>query len=120
MRFLNIITTLLLGASVVTAAQQHGSYHKKGQAEIFRRAEEVREKHFEAKREAAAAAAAARKPTLPRRVQKRASKYLNARSQQFVVNGTGIPEVDFDVGESYAGLLPISQDPNETRKLFFW
>ena len=38
----------------------------------------------------------------------------------FAVNGTGIPEVDFDVGESYAGLLPISDDPKETRKLFFW
>lgn len=36
------------------------------------------------------------------------------------MNGTGIPEVPFDVGESYAGLLPISDDPNETRKLFFW
>lgn len=38
----------------------------------------------------------------------------------FEVNGTGIPEVDFDVGESYAGLLPISDAKNETRKLFFW
>ena len=28
--------------------------------------------------------------------------------------------VDFDVGESYAGLLPITKDPHETRKLFFW
>ena len=38
----------------------------------------------------------------------------------FAVNGSGIPEVDFDVGESYAGLLPISSSPNETRQLFFW
>jgi carboxypeptidase D len=38
----------------------------------------------------------------------------------FAVNGTGIPEVPFDIGESYAGLLPISDDPEETRKLFFW
>lgn len=38
----------------------------------------------------------------------------------FAVNGSGIPEVPFDVGESYAGLLPISDDPDETRKLFFW
>jgi carboxypeptidase D len=38
----------------------------------------------------------------------------------FAVNGTGIPLVDFDVGESYAGLLPISDKANETRKLFFW
>lgn len=26
----------------------------------------------------------------------------------------------FDVGESYAGLLPISDSPDESRKLFFW
>lgn len=39
---------------------------------------------------------------------------------EFVVNGSAIPDVDFDVGESYAGLLPISSAPNETRQLFFW
>ena len=26
----------------------------------------------------------------------------------------------FDIGESYAGLLPISSKSNETRELFFW
>ena len=26
----------------------------------------------------------------------------------------------FDIGESYAGLVPISPAVNETRKLFFW
>ena len=36
------------------------------------------------------------------------------------MNGSNIPDVAFDVGESYAGLLPISSDPNESRKLFFW
>ncbi len=39
---------------------------------------------------------------------------------EFVVNGTGIPDVPFDIGESYAGLLPISSAANETRELFFW
>lgn len=48
------------------------------------------------------------------------SPYLNEKSKQFVVNGTGLPDVHFDVGESYAGLLPITDDKNETRKLFFW
>lgn len=38
----------------------------------------------------------------------------------FWVNGTAIPDVDFDVGESYAGLLPISDKKNESRKLWFW
>ncbi|KAL9610870.1 MAG: hypothetical protein Q9167_004444 [Letrouitia subvulpina] len=39
---------------------------------------------------------------------------------KYVVNGTGLPDVDFDIGESYAGLLPISSASNETRQLYFW
>jgi carboxypeptidase D len=54
-------------------------------------------------------------------IQKRAeSFFLTNKTESFAVNGTGIPEVPFDIGESYAGLLPISDDPEETRKLFFW
>lgn len=48
------------------------------------------------------------------------SPFLNAKSRKFVVNGTAVPEIDFDIGESYAGLLPISSRANETRKLYFW
>jgi carboxypeptidase D len=38
------------------------------------------------------------------------------------VNGTAgaIPDVNFDIGESYAGLLPISGAANETSELYFW
>lgn len=36
------------------------------------------------------------------------------------MNGTGIPDVDFDVGESYAGSLPITGDPNDPNQLFWW
>ena len=39
---------------------------------------------------------------------------------EFAVNGSAIPDVSFDIGESYAGLLPISDDPDETRLLYFW
>lgn len=46
--------------------------------------------------------------------------HLNEKTKRFAVNGTGVPEVDFDIGESYAGLMPISKDVNETRKLYFW
>ncbi|KAI9038994.1 putative serine carboxypeptidase (CpdS) [Aspergillus affinis] len=45
-------------------------------------------------------------------------KYLNNKTQRFLVNGTGVPEVDFDVGESYAGLLPNT--PSGNSSLFFW
>ncbi|MCJ1471478.1 hypothetical protein MMC13_000117 [Lambiella insularis] len=46
--------------------------------------------------------------------------YLTNSTKKFVVNGNAIPDVDFDIGESYAGLLPISSDPAETRELYFW
>lgn len=45
---------------------------------------------------------------------------LLTTSLAFAVNGSGLPDVNFDVGESYAGLLPISNSTNETRELFFW
>lgn len=54
------------------------------------------------------------------KLQKRAFNFLNANTEKFAVNGTAIPDVPFDVGESYAGLLPISASPDETRELFFW
>lgn len=42
----------------------------------------------------------------------------------FVVNGTGVPGVPFDIGESYAGTLPIltnSSDPEtDPNQLYFW
>ncbi|KAK0754598.1 carboxypeptidase cpdS precursor [Schizothecium vesticola] len=46
------------------------------------------------------------------------SPFLNANSTKFVVNGTGIPDVDFDIGDSYAGSLPIRGQ--EDSNLFFW
>ncbi|KAL8927059.1 MAG: hypothetical protein Q9208_002605 [Pyrenodesmia sp. 3 TL-2023] len=52
--------------------------------------------------------------------QKRQSSYLNPNSEKFIVNGSAIPDVNFDIGESYAGLLPISPAANETRQLYFW
>jgi len=35
----------------------------------------------------------------------------------FYVDGTTIPEVDWDVGPSWAGLMPISGDEGETREV---
>ena len=52
--------------------------------------------------------------------KKRSSPFLNSVTEKFVVNGSAIPEVDFDIGESFAGLLPISSAPDEERQLFFW
>ncbi|CAD6567715.1 MAG: hypothetical protein CYPHOPRED_002019 [Cyphobasidiales sp. Tagirdzhanova-0007] len=46
--------------------------------------------------------------------------FANPKASAFFVDGTTIPEVDFDAGPSWAGLMPISADINETRQLFFW
>ncbi|KIJ12916.1 hypothetical protein PAXINDRAFT_136623 [Paxillus involutus ATCC 200175] len=46
--------------------------------------------------------------------------FSNPKASEFWVNGSALPLVDFDVGPSWAGLLPISNSPNETRQLFFW
>ncbi|KZT35222.1 alpha/beta-hydrolase [Sistotremastrum suecicum HHB10207 ss-3] len=47
-------------------------------------------------------------------------EFKNPKAKEFYVQGDKIPLVDFDVGPSWAGLLPISSEPHETRKLFFW
>ena len=36
------------------------------------------------------------------------------------MNGTGVPLVDFDIGESYAGLLSINANATNENELFFW
>ncbi|KAF5351716.1 hypothetical protein D9756_007520 [Leucocoprinus leucothites] len=46
--------------------------------------------------------------------------FKNPKARKFFVDGTKIPEVNFDAGPSWAGLLPISGAEHETRKLFFW
>ncbi|KDQ17592.1 hypothetical protein BOTBODRAFT_105475 [Botryobasidium botryosum FD-172 SS1] len=38
----------------------------------------------------------------------------------FYVDGNDIPTVNFDVGPSWAGLIPVSSNANETRELYFW
>ena len=54
-------------------------------------------------------------------LQKRSQhQFLNNKTSSFAVNGTGIPDVDFDVGESYAGNLPITSDSKDPNQLFFW
>ncbi|KAI0773570.1 alpha/beta-hydrolase [Fomes fomentarius] len=72
-----------------------------------------------------AQAAARVRATLPRAPSAGGSgvkniTFKNPRASEFYVDGTTIPDVDWDVGPSWSGLLPISSDPNESRKLFFW
>jgi carboxypeptidase D len=55
-----------------------------------------------------------------------ASKYIHTvrihrliRFIEYFVNGTAIPDVDFDIGESYGGLMPTSKTSNDSQ-LYFW
>ena len=63
-----------------------------------------------------------RQVSLVPRVVTRQISFLadNCPFPAFYVDGTTIPEVDWDLGPSWAGLIPISGNANETRKLFFW
>ncbi|KAI0120670.1 putative serine-TYPE carboxypeptidase F precursor [Xylariales sp. AK1849] len=45
-------------------------------------------------------------------------KFLNEKTERFAVNGSLLPDINFDIGESYAGLLPLSQSNDSD--LFFW
>ena len=45
------------------------------------------------------------------------SPYLNNATAKYAVNGSALPDVYFDIGESYAGLLPVDDTGKE---LFFW
>lgn len=47
------------------------------------------------------------------------AKKTTAWETEFVVNGTSIPDVDFDVGQSFAGSLPVG-DANDGASMFFW
>ncbi|KAF2795551.1 carboxypeptidase cpdS precursor [Melanomma pulvis-pyrius CBS 109.77] len=64
-------------------------------------------------------------PAQTQRHAKRATEPIivqNEKTAKFAVNGSAgaIPDVNFDIGESYAGLLPISSTANESSELYFW
>lgn len=58
-------------------------------------------------------------PAVAQRAATSDYQFLNNKTQQFLVDGTAIPDVDFDVGESYAGSLPLYQNSTDD-ELFFW
>ncbi|KAF4119409.1 hypothetical protein GMORB2_4928, partial [Geosmithia morbida] len=59
-------------------------------------------------------------PERPIRLGTRQSSKVLTAYPDFAINGTGIPDVDFDIGEAYAGLLSISDDLDGPDKLYFW
>ncbi|KAK4960611.1 hypothetical protein LTR10_003507 [Elasticomyces elasticus] len=105
----SVVSTLALSC-VATASNP---------ADIFRRVESLKAAHQE-KRAAAAEVVTAKQTKRQGGYGGSGSRWLTDATQKFAVNGTGIPDVPFDIGESYAGLLPISGASNETRELYFW
>ncbi|KAK6379076.1 hypothetical protein LTS17_006780 [Exophiala oligosperma] len=101
------LITLALGLASSVSARRTGAH--------------VGKQFPQAKRNIAprAAVAEAAAPATPQ-LEKRAShQFLTNTTKKFAVNGSAIPDVDFDVGESYAGLLPIS-DAKDSPELFWW
>ncbi len=45
------------------------------------------------------------------------NNYLNNKTKPYWVDGAALPEVDFNIGETYAGNLPID---DTGKSLFFW
>ncbi|KAG0645168.1 putative serine carboxypeptidase [Hyphodiscus hymeniophilus] len=101
MRFSSCVSALAIGVSLVSAAHHSGrSWQHVGKKDI---------PHKSRRREV---------PQIQQRSD--SAQYLTNTTTKYSVNGTGIPDVNFDIGESYAGLMPISKSKNETRELYFW
>ncbi|KAI9649459.1 hypothetical protein NHQ30_002035 [Ciborinia camelliae] len=108
MRFSTVVSTLAIAGGIAEASLHSGrSLRHVGK-------QDKPLKHMHKARDAA--------PKREQQYEKRATSfpYLTNSTAKYSVNGTAIPEVDFDVGESYAGLMPISKDADESRQLYFW
>jgi carboxypeptidase D len=57
---------------------------------------------------------------LPHEVRASANhQYLTNKTKPYAVDGAHLPDISWDIGESYSGLMPIQGD-KEGRELFFW
>lgn len=100
MKFLSLLSSLTLGISLVSArSPQHVN---KKLPELHRRAPASTPEHVYKPRTASAS-----------------SRFLTKKTKKYVINGTNLPEVDFDIGESYGGLMPISNKTGAA-ELYFW
>ncbi|KAK1760514.1 Alpha/Beta hydrolase protein [Echria macrotheca] len=108
MRTATLVLAGLLSLVHVGAGVGAGRRHR----EALQRQEQIRRRQLDAK---------TREPPYESSGRRQSrGRFLNENTMQFAVNGSGIPDVDFDVGESYAGSLPISAEPGEESSLFFW
>lgn len=47
-------------------------------------------------------------------------RFHNDKTNKYLLNGKGIPDVDFDIGEAYAGQMSISKNLDGPDKFYFW
>ncbi|KAK8102070.1 serine-type carboxypeptidase [Apiospora sp. TS-2023a] len=102
MKWCTLVSTALLSAASLTEARRSWQHVGKKSPVLHRGPEIVTGHH-----------AAARQSSMP-------SRFANSNTTAYAVNGTGLPDVEFDIGESYAGLMSITDDMNAAEKLFFW
>ncbi|CAL5872611.1 uncharacterized protein PFLUO_LOCUS6876 [Penicillium psychrofluorescens] len=91
------LLALSLGSEVVTAAK-HGRFAEKARAP-----QERAKKHFDASKN-------------PGHSHHSDFRFLSSKTKPFLVDH--MPEVNFDIGEMYSGLMPIDMN-NDSRALFF-
>jgi carboxypeptidase D len=106
-----MLSGLLLALSVL------GSLAGAADARKMMTKAELHAKQFEAAKRFERMPRAKAAPTAPK---VKNITFSNPKASQFFVDGTTIPEVDFDVGPSWSGLMPISANANETRKVVEW
>jgi hypothetical protein len=99
---LTIVSSLL-----VVLGSVHGRLHSKSQT----RARQVEASHAFNLR-ARAAASGAGHGHQPQNIT-----FHNPKAEKYYVDGRSIPEVAWDVGPSWSGLMPISSKPNEERQV---
>ena len=108
--FLTTVLTVLLAADVLAQGNPHRHAPKKIKREL------VRNNHASLhKREASM--------YLTSQTQRKKFyhyRYYHWPGLEYSVNGSAIPNVTFDAGESYAGNLSITDDPNNPNQLWFW
>ncbi|KAI9715942.1 MAG: hypothetical protein M1828_000530 [Chrysothrix sp. TS-e1954] len=72
---------------------------------------------FHARRNELAVSANAAREAQKLETRQNPMQYMNSKTAKYAVNGSALPEVDFDIGETYSGSLPIDDTDKE---FFFW
>lgn len=107
MHFTQFLSALAFSATVVSAKRSlsHvGPVAERLAAKTVKREHQIKNEYL---------------PAVKQRASTSDYQFLTNKTQSYLVDGTAIPDVEFDVGESYAGSLPLN-DTSTDDELFFW